>query len=59
MGTVDYMVEKTGFQGLSFITHFNQEVYRRLETEGWSVVASWDLPDQSQAILWRRPVEGD
>ena len=59
MGTVDYMVGKTGFQGLSFVTHFNQEVYRRLETEGWPVVASWDLPDQSQAILWRRPVEGN
>ena len=57
VGTVDYMVGKTGFQGISFTTRFNQEIYGRLETEEWSMVGSWDLPDQSQAILWRRPAE--
>ncbi len=53
--SLDLVVGKTGFQGLSYITGFNDEVYRRLKEEGWHEVQSWDLPDQSQAQLWANP----
>lgn len=55
LNSLDLVVGKTGFQGLSFITRLNDEVYRRLRTEGWREVKTWDLPDQSQASLWANP----
>ncbi len=51
--SLDFVVEKTGFQGVSFITHFNSEVYSKLKEGDWQRVRTWDLPDQSQAVLWR------
>ncbi len=52
---VDWVVGKTGDQGISYITRFNSEVYGALETLKWPLEASWDLPDGSQARLWRNP----
>lgn len=51
--SLDFVVGKTGFQGISYVTRFNGEVYGKLEEEGWRRVRAWDLPDQSQANLWR------
>ena len=55
LDSVTFVVGKSGFQGISYITPFNREVYRRLEELGWSRMQTWDLPDQSQALLWRSP----
>lgn len=55
LNSLDLVVGKTGFQGLSFITRLNDAIYRRLRTEGWREVKTWDLPDQSQASLWANP----
>ena len=55
MNSLDLVVGKTGFQGMSYITGLNDEVYRRLREEGWHEVKTWDLPDQSQARLWANP----
>ncbi|MFZ0426826.1 MAG: glycosyltransferase family 39 protein [Acidobacteriota bacterium] len=52
---VDWVVGKTGSQGISYITRFNSEVYGALESLKWPLVASWDLPDGSRAQLWRNP----
>jgi hypothetical protein len=51
----DYVVGKTGDQGISYITPYNEEVYRRLEEMNWPVVQSLELPDQSEARVWRNP----
>ncbi len=53
---VDVVVGKTGFQGISYLTSFNQEVYDKLTSEGWPVVGSWQLPDGEEARIWNRPV---
>jgi hypothetical protein len=58
MDSLDLVVGKTGFQGLSFITGLNDEVYRRLREEGWREVKTFDLPDQSQASVWANPSPG-
>jgi 4-amino-4-deoxy-L-arabinose transferase-like glycosyltransferase len=52
---VDWVIGKTGGQGISYITDFNDEVYSALETLRWPLVNSWDLPDGSRALLWRNP----
>jgi hypothetical protein len=51
----DYIVGKTGDQGISYITPYNEEVYRRLEEMNWPVVQSLELPDQSEAKVWQNP----
>ena len=51
----EWVVGKTGNQGISYITRFNREVYDGLETLKWPLVASWDLPDGSRGRLWRNP----
>jgi hypothetical protein len=51
----DWVIGKTGDQGISYITDFNDEVYSALETLRWPLVNSWDLPDGSRALLWRNP----
>ncbi len=56
IGALDVVVGKTGFQGISYITSFNQDVYDKLTSEGWPVVASWQLPDGEEARVWNRPV---
>ncbi|MDA2933714.1 glycosyltransferase family 39 protein [Acidobacteria bacterium AH-259-D05] len=55
LSSLDFVVGKTGFQGISYTTRFNHKVYRQLQRQGWSPVKTWDLPDQSQALLWQNP----
>lgn len=52
---VKWVVGKTGNQGISYITRFNQQVYSALETLRWPLENSWELPDGSRALLWRNP----
>ena len=52
---LDFVVSKTGFQGISYTTGFNDAVYRELEKQDWALVKTWDLPDESRAQLWRNP----
>ncbi|MGH9338621.1 MAG: ArnT family glycosyltransferase [Acidobacteriota bacterium] len=54
LDSLDYIVGKSGFQGISFITRFNEQAYERLKESGWQQIHSWPVPDQSQALLWRR-----
>ncbi len=49
---VQAVVGKTGHQGISYLTTFNQAVYERLEQSGWRVTRRWSLPDGTEALLW-------
>ena len=51
----DWIVGKSGSQGISYITLYNREVYGALKTLNWPRIASWELPDGSQAMIWRNP----
>lgn len=51
----DWVVGKTGEQGISYITFFNDDVYDALEILRWPLESTWDLPDGSRAMLWRNP----
>lgn len=53
--SLPFVIGKTGFQGISYITASNDRVYRRLEELKWPLIRSWVLPDRSQALLWRNP----
>ena len=53
--SVDFVVGKSGYQGVSYITRFNHRVYRKLEELGWSLIHTWELPDQSRGLLWQSP----
>ena len=53
--SVSFVVGKTGWQGISYLTCCNSSVYRRLEELDWPIVQTWDMPDQSQVRLWRNP----
>lgn len=55
LALVNWVVGKTGSQGISYITRFNGDVYGAMETLKWPLVASWGLPDGSRAQLWRNP----
>ncbi len=55
LGKVDWVIGKSGDQGISLITSFNDEVYAALETLKWPLVRTWELPDGSRALLWRSP----
>ena len=48
LASVDFVVGKSGFQGVSYITRFNHRVYRKLEELGWLLLRTWKMPDQSQ-----------
>ena len=52
---VDYMVSKTGHQGISFITGYNAAALAEIQQRGWPLVDEWPLPDGSNAQLWRNP----
>jgi hypothetical protein len=52
---LDFVLRKTGYQGLSFITGFNREIMETLDAERWRVVGQWTLPDGSEASLVRNP----
>jgi 4-amino-4-deoxy-L-arabinose transferase-like glycosyltransferase len=51
----DFVIGKTGSQGLSYMTAWNQPTYHLLEELDWGLVNTWELPDQSRAELWRNP----
>ncbi len=51
----DFLVAKTGAQGISFTTEWSGEIARVLPRAGWSVVGSWPLPDGSEGRLVARP----
>jgi hypothetical protein len=53
--TLPFVIGKTGPQGISYITQFNADVYRKLEELRWPEERRWPLPDGSEAILWRNP----
>lgn len=55
LSSLDFVVGKTGFQGISYITRFNGDVYDHLEEQAWPRLWAWELPDQSQALLWQNP----
>jgi hypothetical protein len=52
---LDFVLTKTGFQGLSFITGANREIMAKIEAEHWAVIGQWPLPDGSVAKLMRNP----
>ena len=53
--TSDFILAKTGHQGISFITEHNPQAMRRLGREGWQLVSDWELPDGEIAQLWKSP----
>ena len=53
--TADFILAKTGHQGISFITEHNPEAMRRLGEDGWQLVNDWELPDGETAQLWKSP----
>jgi len=55
LDSCDYVIGKTGSQGISYITDFNDEAYARIAAEAWPRVGQWSLPDGSMAIVWRNP----
>ena len=54
---LDFVIGKTGSQGFSYMTAWNEPVYHLLEELDWRLVKTWLLPDQSEAQLWRNPKE--
>jgi hypothetical protein len=52
---LDYVLAKDGHQGISFITGYNLAVVDFVTQNGWLPVASWELPDESKATLWKKP----
>lgn len=52
---MDFIVGKTGFQGISYLTRFNDQVYRRLSEQGWVSVGVWEVADGARVILWQNP----
>ncbi len=53
--TSDFILAKTGYQGISFITEHNPQVMLRLSEEGWQLLSDWELPDGEKAQLWKSP----
>ncbi|MDA2937111.1 glycosyltransferase family 39 protein [Acidobacteria bacterium AH-259-A15] len=54
--SLSFVIGKTGLQGLSYLTLHNDKIYRRLEELNWPLIQTWELPDRSQAQLWRNPI---
>jgi hypothetical protein len=50
-----YVVGKTGDQGISYLTRFNEAVYRALKERKWPIVGRWNAPDGSVILLFKRP----
>ena len=53
--TSDFILAKTGYQGISFITEHNPQVMLRLSQEDWQLLGDWELPDGEKAQLWKGP----
>ena len=55
LDSCDVVIGKTGAQGISYITDFDDEAYARIAAEAWPVEGEWSLPDGSVGRLWRNP----
>lgn len=55
MVDLDFVLTKTGHQGLSYLTRFNREIQEVLLSDHWRVVGEWALPDHSVARLLKNP----
>jgi hypothetical protein len=53
--SLDWLVGKTGEQGISYITRYNKQVYDAVEARNWRLVEKWNLPDGTEAVLWQNP----
>ena len=53
LSQADWVVGKTGPQGVGFLTASNQEVYEYLAREEWPVAVILSLPDGSRARIWK------
>ncbi len=53
LSAADFLVAKTGHQGISFITSGNEQVMRGLREKGWRLLREWPLPDGTRAQLWQ------
>ena len=51
----DWIIGKSGSQGVDFLTVFNQDVYDFLSENNWPVRAILSLPDGSRARIWENP----
>jgi 4-amino-4-deoxy-L-arabinose transferase-like glycosyltransferase len=56
LSELDFVIGKTGSQGLSYMAAWTQPTYRLLDELNWPLVDTWLLPDQSRAQLWRNPL---
>ena len=54
LGEFDYVVGKTGRQGISYITRYNGAIYEKLKEQNWTIVGQWRAPDGGQIAVWRR-----
>jgi hypothetical protein len=54
--SLDWLVGKTGEQGISYITRYNKQVYDAVEARNWRLVQKWNLPDGTEAVLWQSPI---
>ena len=50
-----FVIGKSGSQGVSYNTYFNKRIYSQLKRLDWLLLETWDLPDKTQAFLWRNP----
>ena len=57
LDSCDFVIGKTGAQGISYITDFNAETYARIREKAWVLEGEWSLPDGSVAKLWRNPAK--
>jgi len=48
----DWIVGKSGPQGVDFLTVFNQDVYAHLSEDQWPIRIILSLPDGSKARIW-------
>lgn len=55
LSRLGWVIGKSGEQGISYLTRYNQSLYGLLEQQGWRLAGRWPLPDGSQAFLWRNP----
>ncbi len=51
----DWVIGKSGSQGVDFLTVFNQYVYAYLAESNWPIRAILSLPDGSRARIWENP----
>lgn len=52
---LEWVVGKTGDQGISYITQYNEQVYDAVEARNWRLIEKWRLPDGTEAVLWQNP----